>query len=686
MTRSAIEPLDDDELSSLWRTACDDYADETGITIADKNFPKLSRPEELSHQLDAESDHFQNFRMKKRPLLHTVQTILTPNDNWGSLLEDVVAAAFPPASSIMGAMLLLIRSARKVSESFDMIIDLFQKLRNFVLRLDSYKGVPLGKGMRVVKDGLKPVSATSQILSDIKSSRVPDSGSWVDHRLQSWWKSPQPLLWLHGGPAVGKSYLAAKIINDHANTEISPTPVVASFFCKNNHVDLRSLNKVLRTLAWQIATELPTFAMHAEDFCLKEDPADTYAVWGKLLLSYFAKAESGTSVCFVIDGIDEAYEAEQEILFNLLEMSYAVKDQNKRLPHLRFVLLSRDSVRVNLEEHLLGLFRSSPELLEEVVSDIRESAEGLWEWANLVIESVLRCRTKGRIRQVVKTMPRGISAMLTKELQRLAQALSAADMPLEELSDETFEESNGEAMVTQIQQLNLILSFVTVVQKPLTVVQLEIMLEILFEDEVLNLEEDIRTVYSSLFILRSAGDTEGYLASDSIVTLRHGSFYEFFKAAGQKETGPIHVDPERAEATMVLVLLWYATSKVTKFGRRWLDPDFDIANKKAQMVLNWLLPASRKVRWLAPDDINAHDGHAWAIPVMLNLYGVVAGTVESINDDPSLEFGHGEDDLPSSRILHIAELQQHQKTAAWYARVGEALYLHRHYEEAFIHF
>lgn len=488
-----------DDLSSLWRTACEDYAKETGITISDGEFPKLSGPEELSRQLDVEEAHFKDFRMKKRPLLHTMQLILAPFENWGDLIGDAVAAAFPPASSIMGAMLLLIRSARKVSDSFDTISDLFQKLSYFALRLVTYKGVPLSKGIQVivvkvlvnflrvcavsqkllkagsfkarltkwaknmfiedtsissllgelqeltnqennmitaqslnlthqavknttdllernnaksdrerldrVKDTLKPVSASNQVHSTIRTSRIPGSGSWIDDRIQSWWRSSQPILWLHGGPAVGKSYLASKIIDVLTETEISPKPVVASFFCKNNDIHLRSMNKALRTLAWHVATELPDFAEHAEDFCLKVDPADTYSVWRKLLLKFFANSSSGISVCFVIDGIDEADPEEQELLFSLLEKTYSLEEQAEESHTLRFVLLSRDAVRRSLEEHSLGwvphieitnnennddlhgyisrklqglsLFKGSLELLEEVINDIRESDNSL---------------------------------------------------------------------------------------------------------------------------------------------------------------------------------------------------------------------------------------------------------------------------------------------------------------------
>ncbi|GIC90947.1 NACHT domain protein [Aspergillus udagawae] len=687
MARTTSDPLDD-TLSALWRSACDDYAKETGVALTDGDFPKIRGPEDLSRQLDAEKDHFEDFRMKRRPLLQAMQRILAPFENWGDLLAGAASAAFPPASSIMGAMMLLIRGARRVSESFDMLTDLFHKLGHFALRLDSYKGVPLSEGMKTiivkvlvnflrvcaasqkllsrgslrarltkwtknvlvedtsissllgeleeltsqehkmvsahgldlthqalrntaellerddnrtdrerldtVKRALDPVSASGRVFSSINENRIPGSGSWIEDRIRSWWQSPQPLLWIHGGPGVGKSYLASKIISDLAMADPSApsAPIVASFFFKNNDVDLRSFNKALRTLAWQVVVQRSGFAAHAEDFCLKEDPANSYVVWRQLLLDYFVESAPDAGTCFIIDGIDEADPEEQEILFSLLESTYATEDQTSPTSPIRVVLLGRDSVRSILDEHSLGwipeieitnnqnkddlnsyvsqklqktkLFRGYSDFLDEVVQDICGQAEGLWEWANLVIKSVLRCRTKEQIRRAVRTMPRGISAMLHAELQRLARELSAPDVMSTGLSDG--EGSTGEA-TTQIQQLNIILSFVTMAQKPLTVEQLDLILEIILEEEVLNLEDDLRTIYSSLFSLRPAED-EGEDNDMIIVTLRHSSFYEFFNTS--VEAGPIQVDPTRAEALFLFVLLYALQRDFAPKSERWL--------------------------------------------------------------------------------------------------------------------
>ncbi|KAL4981698.1 hypothetical protein BDW68DRAFT_172017 [Aspergillus falconensis] len=668
----------DDKLSALWQAACADYAKQTEKPLANGELPELRGPEDLSRQLDAEKDNFEDFRMKRRPLLHAMQTVISPFETWGGL---IAVTSFPPASTIVSAMMLLIRGVRKVSEAFDMITDLFRKLGHFALRLDSYKGVQLSEGMKViivkvlanflrvcaasqklvsrgslkarlakwakstfledneisgllgeleeltsqehmmvsahglnlshqalrnteellerdnqrsnrerlqrVKAALNPVSGSSQVFSSINENRIPGSGAWVEEKLRSWWEGSEPILWLHGGPGVGKSFIASKIITELSKGVLSaaPAPVVGSFFCRNNDVDLRSLNKALRTLAWQVVTQREDFAAHAEEFCLKEDPENTYSVWRKLLLDYLTKVPlQGT--CFVIDGLDEADPEDQEILCSLLEKTFSEDDLGR--PPLRIIMLSRDSLRAALEEHSLAwiedievgndqnkddlnvyvaeklqktkLFRGSGDFQGEIITEICRRAEGLWEWANLVIKSVLRCRTKEQIRKTVRAMPRGISAMLTQELQRLGRELSSSDG----MSDGEGSELDG---ATQIDQLNVVLSFVTLAQKPLTVTQLEMILELIFKEEVLTLEDDLRTTYSSLFLLRP-NSKEDPREDSEIVTLRHSSFYEFFRTT--EETGRVHVNGDQTEVNFVYVLLYALRERFTPLTEKWL--------------------------------------------------------------------------------------------------------------------
>ncbi|KAJ5213230.1 hypothetical protein N7449_000399 [Penicillium cf. viridicatum] len=878
MVVAAREPSDS-SLPSLWHSACEDYGRETGILLTEERFPKVQGPEDLSRQLESEKDNFEDFRMKKRPLLHAMQMVMAPFESWGDLIAGAVAAAFPPASSIMGAMLLLVRAARRVSDAFNGILDLFHKLGNFTLRLDSYKGVTLSEGMKtiivkVLVNSLRVCAASQKLLSQgslkarlskwaknifvddtsissllselaeltsqehmmvsahglnlthqalknteelfnrdddkkdrerLKMNRIPGSGSWVEDRLRSWWQGSQPLLWLHGGPGVGKSHLASKIITELSNeSSATPAPLVASFFYKNNDVDLRSLNKALRTIAWQLATQQSSFAVHTEEFCMKEDPGNNYVLWEKLFLNYFTDVPSATTACLVIDGIDEAETEEQEVLFSLLEKGFLAEDDISRAFPLRIVLLSRDSVRSLLDEHSFNwipeievgnhenkddlheyvsqklqktkLFRGHPDLLEETITEISQEAEGMWEWANLVIKSVLRCRTKEQIRKVVRTMPRGISAMLREELQRLSKELSEWE---ELFNDET---SEREEPASQIAQLNILLSFVALAQKPLTVHQLEIILELTLKEGFMNLQDDIRTIYSSLFYIRAIDDEDDPYEDGGIVTLRHSSFYEFFRMSA--ESGLIHVNVDQAEANFLYVSLYalnewstpysekfigalwvyarnflpshltranpekagnlredistllaslfsnrkvkewfldemfvrgiiayspYLTCEPSELGSYWLDAqDQDTANKRAEVVLHWLLPGQKQSfvdhdrasavasdawpftvllsplvthwskLWLEPDEIKHNDGLTDIAPAILTVYDAMKRGIKESGADGLYQ-------REPSSVLIPAQSHNLQQTPMWHARVAQSLMKHC-YVQALEHF
>ncbi|KAL3439926.1 major facilitator superfamily domain-containing protein [Aspergillus insuetus] len=71
-------------------------AKQTGTPLVGGELPKLHGPEDISRHLEAEKDNFPNFRMKRRPLLHAMQTIIAPFKTWGGL---IAATSFPPAST-----------------------------------------------------------------------------------------------------------------------------------------------------------------------------------------------------------------------------------------------------------------------------------------------------------------------------------------------------------------------------------------------------------------------------------------------------------------------------------------------------------------------------------------------------------------------------------------------------------
>lgn len=73
-----------------------------------------------------------------------------------------------------------------------------------------------------------------------------------------------PLLWVYGFPGAGKSFLSCSIVQ--RLEQLHPQGVqdaaltsVAYFFCKTDDPKLRSLDSVLRTIAYQITKNDPLY-------------------------------------------------------------------------------------------------------------------------------------------------------------------------------------------------------------------------------------------------------------------------------------------------------------------------------------------------------------------------------------------------------------------------------------------
>lgn len=92
--------------------------------------------------------------------------------------------------------------------------------------------------------------------------RQQGTGSWLlcDNRFVDWNASQGSCLWLHGIPGCGKTVLSATII-DH-QTKNHPNSVVAYFYFDFNDDGKRKVNKCLRSLLMQLASQIPE-GLHA---------------------------------------------------------------------------------------------------------------------------------------------------------------------------------------------------------------------------------------------------------------------------------------------------------------------------------------------------------------------------------------------------------------------------------------
>lgn len=118
-------------------------------------------------------------------------------------------------------------------------------------------------------------------------------------------KSAPSLLWLHGGPASGKSVLSSFVINSLVEQGIS----CQYFFIRFGNQKRRTLSLLLRSIAYQIARCAPNFfqrVLQLVDEAIDFETADPRTIWERIFKSVLFNIEEVQPLYWVIDGLDEA--------------------------------------------------------------------------------------------------------------------------------------------------------------------------------------------------------------------------------------------------------------------------------------------------------------------------------------------------------------------------------------------
>ena len=264
---------------------------------------------------------------------------------------------------------------------------------------------------------------------------------------------------------------------------------VAYFFCKDYDRDLRSFNKVLRSLAYQICQNNPLYAQHCLNVLnLRGEVYTTEAVWRKLFVDFFQKGTHENSVILLIDGLDEAFEDEckefLELLCDLQKPSVGNPKIRMQIAMLGRPVLNRDIDDILDEETLkisvspdktaedmdeyvkrsiakVKLLRRVPQdLRNEVVRKLFQGAQGMFLWVDLMVKEISEKQRIEQIRQTLTRLPRGLPDTIRHVLQRFARTLT-------------------EDLITD---LNELLAWVTCAQRQLTLSELDAILRLKSSD------------------------------------------------------------------------------------------------------------------------------------------------------------------------------------------------------------
>ena len=390
-----------------------------------------------------------------------------------------------------------------------------------------------------LKAKLRPITAKGapeNVLRSTSMRRASDTGTWIlsEPAFKSWLEREVPVLWVSGGPGAGKTFLSSSIIQHLLETislranQIPPT-AVAYFFCKSDVPELCTFENVLRTMSFQICTRMPAFADHVASACPDPAELDAETLWLRLFNDFFedppghagyAPVSAGV-VYLVFDGLDEVTEAKQRRSF-LKTLGLSLKRNEECGKRIQILMLGRPELTPEIESALrknlltisVSAQKNSADIekyIRETVDDgrlsdtnipekhrqefvrkISERAEGMFLWADLMIDEMA----------------------LKDDFQEMQRALRKAPLELKGKILNTLDQLGKSLDREKIADLNEILKWVTCAQRRLTLSELKTILntkqgrggpsedfELDYEDEMFQFESSLRKRYSSLLTL-----------------------------------------------------------------------------------------------------------------------------------------------------------------------------------------
>lgn len=128
------------ELDERWNQALESYLASTERGPEDRAVLKnLHSADDLYHQLEANHRKFRDWRNKHSKLFSALSKSVKPFVLVSGVAQcSVSPTPFAPVSAVLGAVLFLVAAADGVSEAYDWIEQLFDKLSGFTQRLEEY--------------------------------------------------------------------------------------------------------------------------------------------------------------------------------------------------------------------------------------------------------------------------------------------------------------------------------------------------------------------------------------------------------------------------------------------------------------------------------------------------------------------------------------------------------------------
>ncbi|KAH8820667.1 hypothetical protein F5884DRAFT_57550 [Xylogone sp. PMI_703] len=265
---------------------------------------------------------------------------------------------------------------------------------------------------------------------------MPGTGDWLfnEPNMQNWLQQiPETrVLWFSAPPASGKSILSARVINHLQNSG----RICQYFLFKFSNQSQRSVNSLLRSIAYQVAKDIPDFKRRLLELSTDEDgfdKADSTTIWRRIFESILFEKSLDRPLYWVIDGLDESDspKALVELLRSLPSSTVDIRlliisrkteslilAFDRLSKHIPVDLIEKDGnnhnshdIRKYVESEITEHMRGNDALKQKVITNVMGRAGGNFLWVRLVVEEILNCNTEETIKETLSEIPTDMASL-----------------------------------------------------------------------------------------------------------------------------------------------------------------------------------------------------------------------------------------------------------------------------------
>lgn len=287
----------------------------------------------------------------------------------------------------------------------------------------------MGRGLDDIRELLSMPGSMDHDLNLFLNRRANSTCTWILERPEVYlWldsTSVSELQWIHGRPGHGKSVLSSFMV-DHLREEGA---AVQHFFFRSGDETKRSISALLRSIAYQIATVVPSYRQSLRRLAgggLKLKESDWRGTWKKLFTETLFQMELMPTLYWIIDGLDDSGSPQQ--IFEMLAGIGNSKSPIKCLVTSRWnpvLLAAHERVRSKICSSSLSIDQNStdiriyteeqlnclswrPAVKQDVLKKVLQNANGNFLWVYLVLEEIKDCHTESDVEKRFQELPPGM--------------------------------------------------------------------------------------------------------------------------------------------------------------------------------------------------------------------------------------------------------------------------------------